>query len=146
MSIGEHKQLISGLVDEVWNQHHAEAIDRYFGPGLREEVLEHYQQLLGGFPDLQVTIEDDLIAEGDMVVARLTLRGTHTGPFAGRDASGRLVRWSSIRIYRMADHQVVQTWAMQDRLGLLQQLGALPELELVNWAGGRRAGDRSGRS
>lgn len=146
MSTGEHKQLISGLVDEVWNQHDAAAIDRYFGPGLREEVLEHYQQLLGGFPDLQVTIEDDLIAEGDMVVARLTLTGTHAAPFAGQPGSGQRVRWSSIRIYRIADHQVVQTWAMQDRLGLLQQLGALPELEPVNWAGGRRAGDGSGRS
>ena len=57
MSTQEHKQLISGLVDEVWNQHDAAAIDRYFGPGLREEVAEHYQQLLGGFPDLQVTAE-----------------------------------------------------------------------------------------
>jgi hypothetical protein len=37
MSTEEHKQLISGLVDEVWNQHHAAAIDRYFGPDLREE-------------------------------------------------------------------------------------------------------------
>jgi predicted ester cyclase len=79
-------------------------------------------------------------------VARLTLMGTHTGAFAGRGGSGQLVCWSSIRIYRIADHQVVQTWAMQDRLGLLQQFGALPELEPVNWAGGRRAGDGSGRS
>ena len=136
MPTGAHKQLISGLVDEVWNQHDAAAIDRYFGPGLQEGVAEHYQQLRG-FADLQVTVEDDLIAEGDMVVARLMLMGTHTGPFAGRDASGRLVRWSSIRIYRIADHQVVQSWAMQDRLGLLQKLGVLPELEPVNWAGGR---------
>ena len=135
MSTEEHKQLIFGLVDEVWNQHNAAAIDRYFGPGLREEVAEHYQQLLGGFPDLQVTIEDDLIAEGDRVVARLTLMGTHTGPFAGRPGSGHLVCWSSIRIYRI-DGKVVESWAMQDRLGLLQQLGALPELKLVNWAGG----------
>jgi predicted ester cyclase len=130
----------------VWNQHNAAAIDRYFGPSLREEVAQHYHQLLGGFPDLQVRIEGDLIAEGDLVVARLTLTGTHTGPFAGRDASGRFARWSSIRIYRFAGGKVVQTWAMQDRLGLLQQLGALPELEPVNWAGGRQAGDGSGWS
>jgi predicted ester cyclase len=146
VSAEENKQLIDGLVDEVWNQHNDAAIDRYFGPGLREEVAEHYHQLLTGFPDLQVTIEDNLIAEADMVVARLSLIGTHTGPFAGRPGSGHLVGWSSIRIYRIADHKVVQTWAIQDRLGMLQQLGALPELEPVNWAGGRRAGDRSGRS
>jgi predicted ester cyclase len=134
MSTDAHKQLVSGLVDEVWNQHDAAAIDRYFGSGLREEVAEHYQQLLCGFPDLQVTIEDDLIAEGHRVLAGLTLMGTHTGPFAGRGGSGQLVRWSSIRIYRVADGKVVETWTMQDRLGLLQQLGAVRELEPVNWA------------
>jgi hypothetical protein len=63
MSIDEHKRVVAGLVDQVWNQYDATAIDRYFGPGLWEEVAEHYQQLLRGFPDLQVTIEDDLIAE-----------------------------------------------------------------------------------
>jgi predicted ester cyclase len=89
MSIDEHKRVVAGLVDQVWNQYDATAIDRYFGPGLWEEVAEHYQQLLRGFPDLQVTIEDDLIAEGDRVVA----------------------------------------------LGLLQQLGAVPEIQPVIWAG-----------
>jgi hypothetical protein len=44
MSTEEHKQLIFGLVDEVWNQHNAAAIDRYFGPGLQEEVADHGPQ------------------------------------------------------------------------------------------------------
>jgi predicted ester cyclase len=105
-------------------------------PHAARPVRRHRSRL----PDLQVTIEDDLIAEGDKVVARLTLTGTHTGPFAGQPASGHLARWSSIRIYRMDSGKVVQTWAMQDRLGLLQQPGALPELKPVNWA------DRSQRS
>jgi predicted ester cyclase len=77
------------------------------------------------------------------LVARLTLMGTHAGPFAGRDGSGQRVRWSSIRIYRVAGGKVVQPWAMQDRLGLLQQLGALPELQPVNWAGGNQRSDAS---
>ena len=141
MSTEEHKQLISRLIDEIWNQHDPTAIDHYFGPGLREEVAGHYRQLLTGFPDLQVTIEDQLIAEADMVVARLTLMGTHTGPFAGRPGSGHLACWSSIRIYRVADGKVVQTWAMQDRLGLLQQVGAISAPEPVNWAGGRTQGN-----
>jgi predicted ester cyclase len=93
--------------------------------------------VLRGFPDLHVTIEDKLIAEDDMVVARLTLTGTHTGPFAGQPGGGQRVRWSSIRIYRIADGKVVETWAMQDRLGLLQQLDAIAAREAVNWAGGR---------
>ena len=144
MSTGEHKQLISGLVDEVWNQHHAAAIDRYFGPGLREEVLEHYQQLLGAFPDLQVTIEDDLIAEGDLVVARLTLTGTHTAPFAGQTGRG------SVSAGRQSGSTASPT-TRSSRPGhagppRAPETRALPQREPVNWAGGRRAGDGSGRS
>ena len=136
MSAEENKELVRRLVDELWNQHDAAAVDRFFGPGLREEVAGHYRQLLTGFPELQVTVEDDLIADGDKVVARLQLRGTHSGPFAGRPATGTEARWGSIRIYRVADGKVVETWAMQDRLGLLQQLGAVPSGSEVNWAGG----------
>jgi predicted ester cyclase len=144
MSTETNKQRISELVDEVWNQRNPAAIDYYFGPGVREEVAEHYRQLLTGFPDLQVTIDGDLIAEADLVVARLTLMGTHTGPFAGQPGTGHPVGWSSIRIYRVADGKVVQTWAMQDRLGLLQQLGAIPELQAVSWAGSGTSGNRAG--
>jgi predicted ester cyclase len=138
MSTEKNKHLISELIDKIWNQHDAAAIDQYFGRGLREEVAEHHQQLLTGFPDLQVTIEGDLIAESDLVVARLSLMGTHTGPFAGRPGSGHLVGWSSIRIYRIDGTKVVETWAMQDRLGLLRQLGAISELQPVTWAGGNQ--------
>ncbi len=136
MSVEANKQLISALIDEVWNEHDPAAVGRFFGPGLREEIAEHQRQLLGGFPDLRVTVEDDLIADDDLVVARLTLTGTHAGPFAGQPATGRVVSWSSIRIYRVRAGKVVETWAMQDRLALLQQVGAIAEPVAVNWAGG----------
>lgn len=136
MSVQANKQLISGLVDEVWNQHDADTVGRYFGPGLREEIAEHRRQLLTGFPDLRVTVDGGLIAEGDLVVARLTLEGTHRGTFAGQAATGRVVTWSSIRIYQVADGKVVETWAMQDRLALLQGVGAIAGPVEVNWAGG----------
>jgi predicted ester cyclase len=136
----ENKQLVRRLIDRVWNQHDAAAIGDHFGPGLQQEIAEHHRQLLAGFPDLQVTVEDDLIAEADRVVARLLLRGTHSGPFAGRPATGEVVAWGSIRIYRVRDGRVVETWAMQDRLGLLQQLGAVLPVEGVNWAGGGAGG------
>lgn len=138
MSAQDNKELVLRLIDEVWIQHDATAIDRWFGPGLREEVAEHYRQLLAGFPDLKVRVEGDLIAEGDLVAARLTLHGTHTGPFAGQPATGRAISWSSIRIYRLTDGKVVETWAMQDRLSLLEQVGAIPTPTTVNWAGGAR--------
>ena len=73
MSAKANKELVLRLIDEVWNQHDATAIDRWFGPGLREEVAGHYRQLLAGFPDLEVRVEGDLIAEGELVAARLAL-------------------------------------------------------------------------
>jgi predicted ester cyclase len=136
MPVEANKKLISALIDEVWNEHDPAAVGRFFGPGLREEIAEHRRQLLGGFPDLRVTVEDDLIADGELVVARLTLTGTHLGAFAGQAATGRVVSWSSIRIYRVRDGKVVETWAMQDRLALLRQVGAIAEPVAVNWAGG----------
>jgi SnoaL-like polyketide cyclase len=94
MSVEATKQLIFALIDEVWNQHDPAAVARFFGPGLREEIAEQERQLLGGFPDLRVTVEGDLIADGELVVARLTPTGTHLGTFAGQAATGRVVSWA----------------------------------------------------
>lgn len=51
------------------------------------------------------------------------------------EATGRMLTWGSFRFYRVRDGRVVASWAMQDRLGLFQQLGLVPPLEdLVHWA------------
>lgn len=81
--------------------------------------------------DAQVTIQD-LIAEGDKVVARLLGTGTNTGPFAGQPPTGKRVTFSSFRIYRLVDGKVVEPWAMQDRLGLMEQLGFLQSPDCEN--------------
>lgn len=67
--------------------------------------------------------------------------GTHDkGPFAAQPASGKKLSWGSFRFYRIAGTKVVDTWAMQDRLGLMQQLGlALPRDTGVQWADGAPA-------
>ena len=85
-------------------------------------------------------MEDDLIADGDLVVARLTLTATHLGTFAGQAATRRVVSWSSIRNCRVRGDRVLETWAMQDRLALLQEVGAIAEPVAVNWAGGASPG------
>jgi steroid delta-isomerase-like uncharacterized protein len=123
MSAEENVELVRRLVDEVWNEHDAAAISEYFDGRLQEEISGHYEQLLTAFPDCRVTIDDLFAAEGDRVVARLTVSGTHTGgPLAGVPATRKFASWGSIRIYRIEDGKVAETWAMQDRLGLLQQL------------------------
>ena len=94
-------------------------------PGLEGGKMAH----MGGiasFPDMYVTT-GDLIAEGDRVVERWTLTGTHTGvPFSGTPASGKKFSVTGISVYRIANGQIVEHWGEMDFLGLLQQLGMIP--------------------
>jgi steroid delta-isomerase-like uncharacterized protein len=80
------------------------------------------------FPDIQYTL-NDLLAEGDRVVARFTARGTQTGAFQGIPATGKAVTMSAIAIYRVAGGKVVEQWLEYDMLGVLQQLGVVPAPE-----------------
>ncbi len=103
----------------------------YHAPGLPDlpPGPEGLKQLVSGyvaaFPDVQATIED-LIADGDTVVARLTYRGTHQGAFQGIAPTGKQISMSSIDIVRIADGKIVEEWESPDNLGLLQQLGVVP--------------------
>lgn len=81
--------------------------------------------LFTAFPDIQFTIED-LLADGDTVVARTSAHGTQTGEFQGIPATGAAVTSSAIALYRLAGGKVVEQWLEYDRLGTLQQLGVIP--------------------
>jgi len=134
MGTQENKQLIRRYTDDVWNAHNLEKAREFVGG---DESLEHVEQFMTAFPDVQVTI-DDLITEGDKVVARLSVNGTNTGPFAGKPATGNKINFQSIRIYRIAENMIVESWAMQDRLGLMEQLGLVQSAsDNVNWADGK---------
>ena len=78
------------------------------------------------FPDLQVTV-DDLIAEGDKVVARITAKGTHKGEFMGTPATNKQISMQEIHICRIAGGKIVEHWGLEDSLGMMQQLGMIPE-------------------
>jgi predicted ester cyclase len=77
------------------------------------------------FPDLEKTV-DDLVGEGDKVVARWTTWGTHTGSFQGIPPTGRRVSLTGITIFRLEEGRIVEEWSESDTLGLLQQIGAIP--------------------
>jgi steroid delta-isomerase-like uncharacterized protein len=79
------------------------------------------------FPDQHYTLED-LIAEGDKVVQRWTMRGTHQGDFMGIPPTGKQVSFTGIEIDRIKDGQFVESWVNEDHLGLMQQLGAIPQM------------------
>jgi steroid delta-isomerase-like uncharacterized protein len=77
------------------------------------------------FPDLRVEIHD-LLADGDKVVARYVWRGTQRGEFFGVPATGRAVEVAGTSIYRVAGGKLAEEWWLEDMLGLMQQLGAVP--------------------
>ena len=78
------------------------------------------------FSDIRIS-RDDTIAEGDRVVDRWTFRGTHTGEFLGIPATGKTVTVTGIDIFRIANGRLAELWQSWDQLGMLQQLGAIPE-------------------
>lgn len=92
-------------------------------PGLEGAKQVHAITLIG-MPDWHTAI-DELIAEGDKVVARITMTGTHTGDFWGIPATGRRVKFTGIYIVRIADGKIVEHWGEEDGVSLLRQLGVL---------------------
>jgi steroid delta-isomerase-like uncharacterized protein len=104
-----------------------EWVGRFPGmPPLDAEGHRQYSEaMINAFPDIDRTIED-LVAEGDKVVARWTARGTHTGDFQGLPPTGKVATSSGITIFRIADGRIVEEWSESDMLGLLQQVGAIP--------------------
>jgi predicted ester cyclase len=138
MNIQENKELVRRYNEEIWNGHDLEKAREYLGGDHFDESIEHVRQFLAAFPDVQVTIED-LIAEGDKVVARLRASATNKGPFAGRPPTGKKVEFRSFRIYQLSGGKIIDTWAMQDRLGLMEQLGLVQSAGgNVNWAAGEQ--------
>ena len=81
--------------------------------------------LHAAFSDLELTVED-LIAAGDRVAGRWTLRGTHDGDFFGVSATGTLVTLTGIDIARFECGRIVEIWHLEDIHGLLRQIHALP--------------------
>jgi len=79
------------------------------------------------FPNLHIEIQDQ-IAENDRVVTCLRMQGTQNGRLMGIGVSGKPVDINGIRVDRLADGKITESWFHWDRVGMLRQIGALPEL------------------
>ncbi|WP_386071306.1 ester cyclase [Tahibacter sp. UC22_41] len=90
------------------------------------------------FPDLKITV-DKQVAEGDLVAVRWTARGTNTGAGNGIPATGRAVQTMGTTLFRVADGRIAEEWTCADSLGLMKQLGMLPQATAVPAAGGSSA-------
>jgi steroid delta-isomerase-like uncharacterized protein len=112
----------------------AQTIDDVFAPDVRvgtplpletsgaEAMKEVFVRLLQAFPDLHITVED-VIAEGDKVVCRNTVTGTHLGDYLGIPPTGRSVTYKEIMIARFDNGRIVETWGVVDVHAQLKQLG-----------------------
>ena len=122
----------SGKLDELPDvvapdvvDHNAVIFMQPDGPG---GVAEGIRMLLQGFPDLHLAVED-LIAEDDRVVARLTMSGTNSGDCRGLpQPTGRHFQNEAVAILTVADGKVTEVRGAADRMGMLTQLGVLPDL------------------
>ncbi len=134
-----NKALIHRWFEEVWNRGREETIDELLAPtviahGLGDTDVDLHgpaqfkpfvENLRRSFPDIHISIEDT-IAEGDKVVVRVRLEGTHRGSELGVPPTGRRVRVAGIVLVRISDGRIIEGWNSWDQLGLLRQIGALP--------------------
>jgi predicted ester cyclase len=89
----------------------------------REAYIQGVEMGMQSLSQQEIAIED-VIAEGEKVVLRVTIRGTHTGTFLGVAPTGKQVTFTNIFIRRIVDGKIVEEWQSPDLLSLLQQLGA----------------------
>jgi steroid delta-isomerase-like uncharacterized protein len=92
----------------------------------REAVKEFIRTYKAAFPDSLVTV-DAIFADGDIVITRWNGRGTHEGELMGIAPTGKEATVTGITISRLANGKVAESWSQWDTLGLLIQLGAVPE-------------------
>jgi steroid delta-isomerase-like uncharacterized protein len=138
MSAEQNKALTERLVEELFNRGNVGIVGEIFAPDFieneqlppgipagREGVKVLATALRAAFPDFKATI-NDILTDGDKVVARMTWSGTQKGEFMGVPATGKHVSFGVIDIIRIANGKFVEHWGQMDSMSLMQQLGAIP--------------------
>ena len=136
MTDAANKALIRRFYEEAWNggnldvcdevfadeyiRHDARATDPPPGPEGQKRIAAAFR---AAFPDLDFTVHL-LLAEDGFVVGHWTASGTHRGPWAAIEPTGRRAVLSGVNIFRFDDGKVVEIWNLRDDLGLMEQLGA----------------------
>jgi steroid delta-isomerase-like uncharacterized protein len=136
----QNKTIVRRLFEELWNKgnlpvadeliaptythHDAATSDVGRGPESEKKRVTMYRT---AFADFRLTIED-IIAEGETVMARWSCRGTHKGDLNGIAPTGKQFAISGVTVARVANGKIVEGWVNWDALSLMQQLGVVPEL------------------
>jgi steroid delta-isomerase-like uncharacterized protein len=138
MPTEQNKAIFRRMVEEIFNRGNMNLVDEFLAPDFiereelppgippgREGVKQMTIMFRSAFPDFKATI-DDMIAEGDKVVVRMTWSGTHKGEFMGISPTGKSVSFGVIDIVRFAGDKFVEHWGMMDSTSMMQQRGAVP--------------------
>jgi predicted ester cyclase len=126
MSAEENKAVVRREQEELWNHTgNLDAAEELFAAEQAEAARQEAADFRQGFPDVLSTIED-LIAEGDKVVARWTSHATHQGEYMGITPTGKEVEFTGISLYRIEGGKIAESWNVEDELGLMRQIGAIP--------------------
>jgi steroid delta-isomerase-like uncharacterized protein len=137
MSAEENKDLARRSWEMLVNQQNPDAIDELYTPNFvwhepdediqgPEEARRFLGMYLSAFPDMRVSVEDE-IAEGDKVVTRWTIRGTHRGELMGMAPTDEQVEIKGITIHRIEGGRIAEEWERYDNLSVMQQLGAISD-------------------
>jgi len=130
-----NKRAARAAVEEIWNDHNIDAVDRFTAPAARghqagegmtpEDLRGALKEMFRAFPDAHMDVELQ-VAEGDYVVNFLTLTGTHQGDFRGLGATGNRIEVRGFsRLHYGRDGKVDDEFIDFDQKGMLEQLGAL---------------------
>jgi steroid delta-isomerase-like uncharacterized protein len=116
--------VLDAIVEPAYVLHDPSSPKEVRGVEGLKELVAMYRS---GVPDLRVTVEHQF-TEGDYVATRFTARGTHGGEIMGVPPTGRQVSIAGITISRCRDGKIMEEWEVSDVFGLLQQIGAVPEM------------------
>lgn len=131
----KNKAIARRFLEELWNESNFAVADELLArdyDGHSSTVIRGPDGAIAFIPRLRAALPDfrfrilDQIAEGDKVVTRWKLAGTHEGPFQGVPPSGRRVEMTGITIFRLANGKLIEGWTNEDVWGMLRQLGAIP--------------------
>jgi steroid delta-isomerase-like uncharacterized protein len=134
-----NKALVRRIWEEIFNRRNLALADDLIAPGSvnheappgittegPEEVRQVVRMLTTAFPDHRIDILE-LVAEGDKVVTRSLFSGTHQGPFMGIPPTGKHFTMEQINITQVVNGKAVEHWGVRDDLGMMQQLGVVPQ-------------------
>ena len=134
-----NKALVQRWFDEVWNKGRAEAIEEMFDEyGIAHGLSDDPANPIRGprdfrpfhtlfreaFPNMVIVVED-MVAEGDKVAARCSVRAKHEGEFLGRSATDSPVEFTGIAIVRIDNGKIVEAWNNFDFMTLHKQVGLI---------------------